>query len=257
MDEMSAARDKAKGILDQIPNRDIISSGSDASLFTRLTNTSHATMKANWDGGGIMTACNGFTGWYSATLGRPGLGVFDLKAVGGAAFIACDGSVFPQFGDVFRMKKLHVGVCLDCTGSEWTVIEAGQGGKSTGFDIIRRSKRRFDPNEVLGWINIDIWLDPEEQKKEALRKSLKGAWNVEINGAKRAYTFAGNEMSYLEKGKKVSGTWESDGDNVVLKWSNGLTEFWPLPIPPLYKLAQGTWRDLTGQTGTSSYRHAW
>jgi hypothetical protein len=254
---MSAARDKAKSILDQIPNRDINSSGPDADLFTRLTNTPHKTMKENWDNGGIMTACNGFTGWYSATLGRPGLGVFDLPSVGGAAFIRSDGTALPKFGDVFRMKKYHVGVCLDCDGKEWTVIEAGQGGKRTGYDILRRSKRRFDPNEVLGWVDIDIWLDPEEQKKEALRKALKGAWNVEINGSKRTYTFTAKDVSYIHKGKKVTGSWESDGQNVVLKWSDGLTEFWPLPVPPLYKPAQGTWRDASGQTGASTYRHAW
>lgn len=253
---MSAARDKAKGILDQIPNRDITSNG-DKDLFTRLTNTSHATMKANWDTGGIMTACNGFTGWYSATLGRAGLGVFDLQGVGGAAFVLSDGVALPKPGDVFRMKKLHVGVCLDCTGSEWTVIEAGQGGKSTGFDILRRSKRQFKASDVLGWIDIDIWLDPEEQKKAALRKSLKGAWNVEINGSKRAYTFTAKDVSYIEKGKKVVGTWEADDQNVILKWPNGVTEYWPLPVPPLYKPAEGTWRDQSGNSGATKYRHAW
>ncbi|MBL8232037.1 MAG: hypothetical protein JNL98_26310 [Bryobacterales bacterium] len=253
---MSAARDKAKAILAQIPNRDITSSG-DKDLFTRFTNTSHATMKANWDGGGIMTACNGFTGWYSATMGRAGLGVFDLPGVGGSAFVLSDGVALPQLGDVFRMKKLHVGVCLDCNGAEWTVLEAGQGGKSTGFDILRRSKRQFNPKDVLGWVNIDIWLDPEEQKKDALRKSLKGAWNVELNGSKRAYTFTAKDVSYVEKGKKVVGTWEADDQNVILKWPNGVTEHWPLPVPPLYKPAEGTWRDQSGGSGVTKYRHAW
>lgn len=255
---MSAARDKAKGLIDQIPDRDIISSGADASLFNQWTNTSHAAMKANWDTGGIMTACNGWTGTYSAKLGRAGLGVFDLPGAGGSAFIPSDGTKLPKYGDVFRMKKLHVGVCLECTGSEWTVIEAGQGGKSTGYDILRRQKKPFVASEVLGWIDIDIWLDPEEMKKDALRKALKGAWNVEVEGAKRQYVFAGShDVTYLDKGKKVAGSWGADDKNVKLTWPSGLTELWPLPVPALYKKAEGSWTNATGGSGVVKYMHAW
>lgn len=257
MVEMSTARDKAKAILDQIPNRDINSLGPDAALFMRFTNTAHKTMADNWATGGIMTACNGFTGWFSATVGRAGLGVFDLPSVGGSAFVKSDGVALPKIGDVFRMKKYHVGVCLDCNGSEWWVIEAGQGGSKTGYDILRRSKRPFVASEIMGWVDIDIWLDPEEQKKEALRKALKGTWNVEINGSKRAYAFTGKDVTYLDKGKKVQGTWEANGQSVILKWATGLIESWPMPIPPLYKLAEGTWRDAFGNSGVSKYRHAW
>src|SRR6185312_9978865 len=65
--EMADMRAIAKGVLAAVPERDgqIISTQPE---FERLTGTSHATMKKNWDGGGIMTACNGFVGWYGRTL---------------------------------------------------------------------------------------------------------------------------------------------------------------------------------------------
>lgn len=255
---MSAARDKAKGILEQIPNRDIISIAPDHDLFIRYTNTSHESMKANWDKGGIMTACNGWTGTYSTMLGRPGLGVFDLQKASGSAWVQADGSVMPQYGDVFRMKKLHVGVCLECTPTQWTVIEAGQGGKSTGYDILRRSKKSFVAAEVLGWVDIDIYLDPDVMAKDAIRTKLKGTWSVKIDTATRAYTFAGpNEVSYIEKGKKVIGTWSSDDTNVTIKWSNGIAEQWPLPLPGLYTPSEGTWSDGSGKSGVTNYRKAY
>lgn len=251
---MSSPRDKARGIIEQIPNRDITSTG-DSDMFTRLTNTPHATMKADWDKGGIMTACNGWTGYYSATLGRAGLGVFDLPGVGGGAFVTADGSVRPQYGDVFRMKKLHVGVSLECSeNGDWWVLEAGQGGKSTGFDILRRSKKKFVNAEVMGWIDIDIWLDPSEIQKAAVRKSLKGTWTTEVDKAKRFYVFTAKDVSYVEKGKKVVGTWDADDTKVTLKWPDGSTEQWPIPLPPLYKPTEGT-VIRNGQSSVIKYTH--
>ena len=260
MGEMTPAREKAKQLIDRIPNRDINSLGPDQKLFEEMTGTLHSVMKANWtEKNGIMTACNGWTGTYSTKIGRGGLGVFDLASVAGGAWVPCDGVAQPQFGDVFRCKKLHVGVVLECYGNEALVIEAGQGGKSTGYDILRRSRKPWGVGEIMGWVNIDIWLDPAELEKEKLRKSLKGTWTVEVNGQKRAYTFpsAGSDVSYLDKGRKVTGKWSTEGPNVAIKWSNGESEIWPMPIPPLYKVAQGTFKDPFNRTAPITYRHAW
>lgn len=257
---MTPAREKAKQIIDRIPNRDINSAGPDAKIFEDMTGTAHSVMKANWDAGGIMTACNGWTGTYSNKLGRGGLGVFDLASVAGGAWVAGDGSVKPQFGDVFRCKKLHVGVVVEYfDNNEAMVIEAGQGGKRTGYDILRRSRKPFGPTEIMGWVNIDIWLDPAELEKEKLRKSLKGTWTVDVNGQKRAYVFpaSGNEVSFVDKGRKVTGKWTTEGPNVAIKWTNGDSELWPMPIPPLYKAAQGIFKDAFNRVSQIAYKHAW
>jgi len=257
---MTPAREKAKQIIDSIPNRDIRSSGPDAKIFLDMTGTAHKVMQDNWNNGGIMTAYNGWTGTFSTKLGRGGLGVFDLASVAGGAWVACDGSVKPQFGDVFRCKKLHVGVVLEYYDNhEALVIEAGQGGKSSGFDILRRSRKPFGPNEIMGWVNIDVWLDPAELEKEKLRKSLKGTWTVEVNGQKRAYVFpaSGNEVSFVDKGRKVTGKWTTEGPNVAIKWTNGDSETWPMPIPPLYKAAQGIFKDAFKRVAQITYKQAW
>ena len=60
--------------IETIPHRDIRPNGADAGLFKDLNGIAHATMQADWDKGGIMTACNGWTGHYSTKLGRPELG---------------------------------------------------------------------------------------------------------------------------------------------------------------------------------------
>lgn len=257
---MTPAREKAKTIIDSVPNREIWSTGKDADLFRKLTNTSHATMQADWDAGGIMTACNGWTGYYSYMLGRPGLGVFDLASASGDAWVPSNGQAKPKYGDVFRSKSWHVGVVMECFDTEWDLIEAGQGGKGRGYDILKRSRKPYDPNKIMGWVDIDMYLDPAELARAAIRKALKGTWNVEINGAKQFYIIAptGYEVSYLDKGRKVLGSWAQEGGNIVMKWPlAGRTEYWPMPVPPLYQKKEGTWRDSLGGNGALTFRHAW
>ncbi|MCS7025095.1 MAG: hypothetical protein NZV14_09860 [Bryobacteraceae bacterium] len=255
---MSAARELARKILEAIPNRDI-GSKTDGELFTRYTNTPHSVLQANWDKGGIMTACNGFTGWYSATLGRPGLGVFDLKGVAGRAFIESGKEALPQYGDVFRSKTLHVGVCLECDGKTWKVIHAGQGGKSVGQDILGRRQGPFQPENLLGWVDIELWLDPGEMRKSQVQKALRGAWQVEIQETKRWYKFDSSQVisTNLKGGQPRKGHWEVDENEVTIHWEGGVTEKWPLPVPGLYKTGEGTWHDRLGNSGVTKYRHAW
>src|SRR5271155_1590698 len=104
---MSEIRDKAKDILAVIPEapRDIRSSGATKDLFTSLTGTSQETMQHNWDGGGIMTACNGFVGWYGRKLGADKyLGRFDLETylptIGkGYSWVKSTEKTRPKYGD--------------------------------------------------------------------------------------------------------------------------------------------------------------
>src|SRR5205085_8161573 len=105
--DMGDIRDKAKEILSAVPEPPavITSDGKTHDAFTRLTGTSHKTMKANWDKGGYMTACNGFVGWYGATLGsKVYLGGFDLegivkKAGKGHSYVKSTADNGPKYGD--------------------------------------------------------------------------------------------------------------------------------------------------------------
>jgi len=74
-------RERAKPILSVVPplGQQINSVGATADLFTKLTGKTQAQLQSNWDGGGIMTTCNEFVGWFGTQLGSTKyLGRFDL-----------------------------------------------------------------------------------------------------------------------------------------------------------------------------------
>lgn len=141
---MADIRALAEEILAAVPETgQITSNGSTATKFTSLTGTSHETMKKNWDGGGIMTACNGFVGWYARTLRAAAegtkapndyLGRFDLEtyvpSIGmGHAWVKSTADVRPKYGDICRHTAFHVGVSLKLDeGDFWNHADAGQAG---------------------------------------------------------------------------------------------------------------------------------
>jgi len=193
---MTKIRDKAKEILDGIPKQPITSDGKTADLFTKYTGTSHATLKTNWDGGGIMTACNGFTGWYGSQLGsKTYLGGFDLegilKKVGKAnAWVKSVREARPQFGDICRHTAFHVGVSLDFDGDKWNHIDAGQGGKAAGHDILVRSqsKNAYDFTKLAGWIDIDDYFS-DFSSTGTVPAWLPGWWRATLGGQEYFYYF--------------------------------------------------------------------
>ena len=105
---MSAIRDKARTILDgALPSTTVITSnGPLGSKYTEMTGLSHKALTDNWATGGIMTGCNGFTGWYGRKMGSSTyLGVFDLqgvvkKAGRPGAWVPSTRENRPQYGDI-------------------------------------------------------------------------------------------------------------------------------------------------------------
>jgi hypothetical protein len=231
----SGIRGNARAWLNAIPNRPILSD-ADHDLFVKLTGTPHETMKANWDKGGIMTACNGFTGTYSMAIGLGNLGAFTLSTLAAGAFVRPGGGRHPGYGDIVKMSGLHVCVSLDCAGEggSWEVIEAGQGGKGAGHDILKHNTKTFSGSNVEGWVDIDAWSDPSVRKRAPNAAKLTGLWEVTDGATTWNYTFSSssNTVTWEQADLPTSagkGTWDQDasGANIVLTWDSGSTEQWP------------------------------
>jgi hypothetical protein len=203
---MSAIRNKARNILDAaLPAGTIITSnGPTAQKYTEMTGLSHKTLTDNWAAGGIMTGCNGFTGWYGAKLGsKTYLGGFDLqgivkKAGRPEAWVESMEDNWPNYGDILRHTSFHVDVALDFDGELLLRAAGGQGGPKTGCDIIKRvhGSRPYDPNNLQGWIDIDIFFasdtDPPTDDDKGVAWLL-GWWTV-WDGNAYYYHFAPNGL---------------------------------------------------------------
>lgn len=165
---MSAIRDNARKILDAaFPASTIITSnGPTASKYAEMTGLSHKRLTDNWATGGIMTGCNGFTGWYGARLGsKTYLGGFDLQGIvkqaGRAdAWVRSTKDNRPNYGDILRHASFHVDVALDFDGDVLLRAAGGQGGPKAGCDVIKRvrSAGPYDPKKLEGWIDIDVYF---------------------------------------------------------------------------------------------------
>jgi hypothetical protein len=200
---MADIRALAKSVLSVVPERP----GQITSLqpeYQKYTGLSHATMKKNWDGGGIMTGCNAFTGWYARTLrgmvpdcNAPTayLGRFDLATylptIGmGHAWVKSSPTNWPYYGDICRHKSFHVGVSLDFIGEQWEHADAGQGGKGVGCDILKRtlSKTNYDWTKLEGWVDIEVYYGTAPQLG-AVPDWLQGWWNINWRGDNYYYFF--------------------------------------------------------------------
>jgi hypothetical protein len=233
---MSAIRSKAEGILHGIPNHDIRSNAGDE--YFKYTGLAHSTMRANWDKGGIMTGCNAFVGWYGRELGAPVyLGRFDLAtylpSIGkGDAWVRSTGARRPQRGDILRHKSFHVDVCDGWDGSILLRIAAGQGGKGMGCDVLKRvrGKAAFDPGNLEGWIDIDLFFaERRYDYKDPLAMWLSGWWSV-YDGNQYYYYFEDSgDVSYVTAKPRTmgappklplnQGSWTFEGNKVVIVWN--------------------------------------
>jgi hypothetical protein len=171
-------------------------------------------MKDNWDGGGIMTACNGFVGWYAATLGsKVYLGGFDLEGIvkkAGKAFsyVKSTQDNRPKYGDICRHTAFHVGVSLDFTGDKWNHVDAGQGGKKAGHDILKRTygTTSYDFTKLQGWIDIDLYFGPTPAIGP-VPGWLLGWWKVVWRGQDFYY--------YFDSGRQVKWNRTPPGDTSI------------------------------------------
>lgn len=203
-------RDRARQILSAVPplGGQINSTGPTAQLFTKMTGMTQATLEANWASGGIMTCCNAFTGWYSKELGSPlYLGRFDLdtylpKNGKGDSWIKSEPGKRPKYGDICRFAKFHVGVSEDFEGDIWNHVDGGQGGKKTGYDVIKRIRdaHPFEHTKLLGWVDIEIYFGETSAAEAAVETAaaksagpvpdwLLGWWNVQWRGQAFYYHF--------------------------------------------------------------------
>src|SRR5262245_33939729 len=100
---MSAIRDRARGILNGMPQGEIRSNDGTGN-YTKYTGLTHAAMEESWKNGGKLTGCNGFTGWYATSLGSEKyIGRFDLETylpkIGkGHAWVKSKPGLRPQYG---------------------------------------------------------------------------------------------------------------------------------------------------------------
>src|SRR5258706_16469628 len=117
---MSDIRDKARKILDlALPTGKVITSdGATAGQYARMTGLTHKMLTDNWAKGGMMTGCNGFTGWDGSQMGsKKYFGGFDLKRSvtkksKADARVESTENNWPQYGDIIRHTAFHVDVAL-------------------------------------------------------------------------------------------------------------------------------------------------
>lgn len=256
-------RDTARKVIDTaLPPLDngidykvITSNGATAADYTRMTGLSQSGLEANWAKGGIMTGCNGFTGFYGVQLGfTPYLGRFDLeetckKAGKADAWIRSTDAVRPKYGDILRHASFHVDVALDFDGPILWRAAGGQGGKRAGCDIIKRvkGKKPYDPKSLVGWIDIEVYAgeasggggsgDPSERpgleyplESDSRMAWLHGWWSVS-DGNQYYYCFsAGGRVQWVSNrpapgappssspGNTGTFSWDGAG-KLVLTWS--------------------------------------
>lgn len=118
---------------------------------------------------GVTTTCNVFVGVVvRKALAAGGLAnrvfqSFDLPKAGGNAwnwFPTPDKS--PKPGDFFQVgtrggRYEHVGIIIDVNEGTWSTAESGQGGPSSGCDIIKRKTKAA--YNLMGWIDVDAYFD--------------------------------------------------------------------------------------------------
>jgi len=267
---MSDIRERAREILSVVPplGQQINSVGPTASLFTQLTGVDQATLQKNWASGGIMTTCNCFTGWYGNQLGsKLILGRFDLdtylpKNGKGDAWIKSTPDTRPKYGDICRYAKFHVGISLDFEGDIWNHVDSGQGGKNTGYDIIKRKRdtEAYSHTKLLGWVDIDILFNGSSASANPAQPSnpvpdwLLGWWNVNWRGQAFYYYFDRNLECSWTLTPPLDTTRPSlvvnDKGKVALDVPNAVTIKWGATgsIEKFNKLAnsmpmRGTWND--------------
>jgi hypothetical protein len=204
---MSKIRDDAQALLDSyLPQSgEIRSNGSTAAKFTEMTGGGYTqkTLTDAWAAGKNLTSCNGFTGWYGQKMGsKLYLGVFDLKAIAQKAgrpraWVPSTRDNRPSYGDILRHASFHVDVCLGFEGSVLCRAAGGQGGKSLGYDIIKRVKgtSAYSYSKLLGWLDLDIFFGSAAAAADA--SWLTGWWTINDGTTYYYYFFPTGDVQYV------------------------------------------------------------
>ena len=206
-------------------------------LFETMTGLTHKKLFESWQGGGILTSCNGFVMKAGDAAGVKGLGGFymeeTLRKMGKShCWITPDSGEKPQWGDVFESRSanigfqnLHVGISLSVEGDTWLTIEGGQGGRGLGYDRVARVKKKYKTDHLLGWVDMRLFSSDAPPMPEW----LVGAWMIFSGTNKYIYTFGRHgevcqkpyqptviaaNLPNLDTGK----LWTISGDTVKVKW---------------------------------------
>lgn len=243
---------------------------ADNIVFTNLTGMTHSGLKTTWAtektaldeklrlatekngkpltpmqisqisaGSAHTTSCNGLTGKVGQVIGSTiALGQFFLatnlpKAGLGEAWIPATGGNRPKLGDVFKMKKFHVGVSVTFDGDTWHTAEAGQGGATRGCDAVKRKTQPWNPAILEGWCDIEILMQLLGAKVPAW---MQGWWRFEIAEKKEFVFFPDrgraisvdtaplNAKTKPASGRSGSLTIEDGNHGVIIEWSPSTTD---------------------------------
>jgi hypothetical protein len=209
---MASKRDEAQTLLDSaVPEGVEIRSNRDSATFARLTNTTHETLVANWKTGGIMSACNGFVGWYAGKLEITGIYSFfkledSLRKIGkGHAWVPADGTADPKTGDILHHTKggtgLHVDVCVGfASGRRLIRAAAGQitfqnpRNPAAEFDVLKRvtGDKPYDFHNLLGWLDIERFFEAAPGPDEGPTINWVIGW-WDVNDGEQYYYYFGTD----------------------------------------------------------------
>lgn len=285
---MTTIRDTALGILDRsVPEGAVYRSNENPPTFLNnfslYTNTNHLRLLADWAAGGIMTACNGFVGWYANEIGIKGITEWftlqaSLDAIGkGHAWVKPAFNVLPKCGDILKHKILHVDVALEMKNGRLRRVAAGQGDGSPNslhvrsrppaeraleYDVLRRvtGDGPYNPANLEGWLDLDKFFGPTPQFAE-MPKWVLGWWTVTWRGMIYYYYFSENyEVRWIQV-PPISTAFSPPAANdvgdvtvapfgIVIRWrtSGSVEKFFPDTDPPVSGM-WGTWNDNERITG--------
>jgi hypothetical protein len=196
-----------------------IQSERDKKRFEELTYTSHKTLTDNWSNGGIMTACNGFVGWYAVQMGivtgkkdDPKIASWfrleeSMRAIGkGHAWVSADGRSEPQEGDILHHYKdgtgLHVDVCMGFDKAHKLMRAAAGQGKPPKYDVLKQvtGTAPYNYRNLLGWLDLEqFFWQPPYPGSEPMGHWVFGWWKVYDGNQYYYYFYRDGRVQYTEK----------------------------------------------------------
>lgn len=220
-------------------------------LFNKITNITQVQLDTSWENDPPpgLTSCNGFVGYVGKNVtgyGTPtiGMGQFDLlkmaKQVGCQdAYIPSAPGLKPQFGDICRWKhKFHICISGDFEGNTWNHIDGGQGGKKTGYDIVKRKQDDWDEDLLTGWIDMELFgAIYADRQNGPMPQWLPTWWIVTWRGYRYYYQFskdrtvrwtthapASKVQTALNDGEPGKYVVDPSGKKVTVHWPNDVIE---------------------------------
>src|SRR5437773_4595133 len=144
----------------------VIDSINNKQKFLQWTGVDQKYMEDQWAAGSRFTSCTSFLSILASKISAAGgvaggkLRPFQMYIHPGWHWFG-EEDTRPQSGDFYMLgvrggATQHVGVVYDIIEDSWTTVDAGQGGKNSGFDCIkRRGPRAFPDGPLVGWLDVE------------------------------------------------------------------------------------------------------